>query len=272
MTNEPVGPGTDLPDFDADTAVTPLGEDRYGVTLLDRWNIVDGPNGGYLAAIMTRAMSETVAEPARALRSLTVHFLSRPRFAEAEVEVELLRTGRSLSTLQATLRQEGGITCRALAAFSVPWTPKDEWRAAMPDTARREGVPMDDRPVPVARNWRGVPIADAPFFSGDGSPRVGQWIRAARPRALDAIELVAIADAVPPAGFPAMTARTAMPTIDLTVHIRAPLPRPAEEAEELVYAEFTTVHVADGFAEEDGTVWSAGGVLLAQSRQLAITN
>ena len=65
MTNEPVGPGTDLPDFDADTAVTPLGEDRYGVTLLDRWNIVDGPNGGYLAAIMTRAMSETVAEPDR---------------------------------------------------------------------------------------------------------------------------------------------------------------------------------------------------------------
>ena len=80
-------------------------------------------------------MTRTVAEPARALRSLTVHFLARPRFDEAEVEVEVLRKGRSLSTLEASLRQDGKVVCRGLAAFSVPWTPKDEWRAKMPETA-----------------------------------------------------------------------------------------------------------------------------------------
>ncbi|MEZ5168714.1 MAG: DUF368 domain-containing protein [Acidimicrobiales bacterium] len=56
---------TDTPDFDVDTAVTPLGDGRYSAHLLDRWNIVAGPNGGYLAAILARAMTETVDDPSR---------------------------------------------------------------------------------------------------------------------------------------------------------------------------------------------------------------
>ena len=263
---------TDPPDFDTDTGVTDLGGGRYGTALSERWNIVDGPNGGYLAAIIARAMTETVDEPARALRSITVHFLTRPGFDEAEIDVDVLRSGRKLTTLEASLSQDGAIVCRAIAAFSLPWTAQEQWQATMPATAHAHGVAMSDRPAPpVADNWRGVPIADAPLFSGAGTPRVGQWIRAARPRPLDALELVAIADALPPAGFPAMTVPVAMPTIELTVHVRAPLPRPPEEAEALVYAEFTTAHVAEGFAGEDGEIWSAGGELLAQSRQLAIT-
>jgi hypothetical protein len=72
------------PDFDADTAVTALGAGRYGATLLERWNIAAGPNGGYLAAIIARAMTDTVDEPGRGLRSLTVHYLARPEFDEVE--------------------------------------------------------------------------------------------------------------------------------------------------------------------------------------------
>jgi acyl-CoA thioesterase len=260
-----------IPDFDADTAVTALGDDRYATTLLDRWNIVAGPNGGYLAALIARAMTETVGEPERGLRSITVHYLARPEFDDVEIAVDIVRAGRSLSTVQATMTQGERLICSSIAAFSVPWHSAETWSLPMSAHADAETAATEGPRPPVAQNWSGIPIIDAPFFSGEGSSRIGQWIRAARPRPLDAIELVAIADAIPPAGFPRMTQPAAMPTVDLTVHIRASLPLVDPPDDERVYAECTTHHVADGFADEDCHIWSADGRLLAQSRQLAIT-
>ena len=262
----------EIPDFDADTAVTHLGDHRYGTTLLERWNIVAGPNGGYLAALLARAMTHSIDEPARGLRTLTVHFLARPEFDDVEIAVDIIRAGRSLSTVQATMHQGDRIICSSIAAFSVPWTSTETWSLPMSSHAYDESRAADDGPrPPVHQNWSGEPIIDAPFFSGKGSARVGQWIRARRPRPLDAIELVAISDAIPPAGFPRMTTPAAMPSVDLTVHLRASFPLVDPPDDDRVYAECNTHHVADGFAEEDCHIWSSDGRLLAQSRQLAIT-
>ena len=260
-----------IPDFDADTTVVPLGDHRYGTTLLDRWNIAAGPNGGYLAALAARAMTHSVDDPERGLRSLTVHFLARPEFTDAEIAVAVLRVGRSLSTVQATMTQGDRIICSSIAAFSVPWESHETWSLPRSVHADDEGVDFDGPRPPVQQNWAGRPIVDAPFFSGEGTARVGQWIRAVTPRPLDAIELVAIADALPPAGFPRTTRPSAMPTVDLTVHIRASLPLVDPPADDRVYAECNTHHVAEGFADEDCHIWSSDGRLLAQSRQLAIT-
>jgi acyl-CoA thioesterase len=259
------------PDFDADTAVTTLDDHRYGTKLLGTWNIVAGPNGGYLAALMARAMTNSVNEPERGLRSITVHYLARPEFDDVEIDVNIVRAGRSLSTVQSTMRQGDRIILSSIAAFSKPWTSAETWSMPISAHATDAGVDMDGHRPAVAQNWAGVPIVDAPFFSGEGSPRVAQWIRAIKPRPLDAIELVAISDAVPPAGFPAMTTPAAMPTVDLTVHIRATLPLENPPQDDRVYAECNTHHVADGFADDDCHIWSADGRLLAQSRQLAIT-
>ncbi len=262
----------ELPDFDADTAVTPLGDNRFGTTLLDTWNIVAGPNGGYLAALIARSMTDTVDDASRGLRSLTVHYLARPEFDDVEIAVDVVRSGRSSSTLQATMTQGDRLICSSIAAFSVPWeSAVEDWSLPISSHAQDETFLGEGVRPPVHRNWAGVPIVDAPFFSGEGSPRVAQWIRAVKPRPLDAIELVAISDAIPPAGFPKMTERTAMPTVDLTVHIRASLPLDPAPEDDRVYAECNTHHVADGFADDDCHIWSANGQLLAQSRQLAIT-
>jgi hypothetical protein len=61
------------------------------------------------------------------------------------------------------------------------------------------------------------------------------------------------------------------PTIDLTVHFRAALPRtPDPDPEELCLARMRGRLIHEGFFEEDGHIWAADGTLLAQSRQLAI--
>ena len=259
------------PDFDADMTLTALGGHRYGTTLLDRWNIVAGPNGGYLAALIAKAMTDSIDEPSRGLRSITVHYLARAELDEAEIAVDIVRAGRSLSTVQATMHQGDRVICSSIAAFSVAWTSGDTWSLPLSPRAHDTGVDIEGTQPLVHQNWSGVPIVDAPFFSGRGSPRVAQWIRAIKPRPLDAIELVAISDAIPPAGFPAMKHRASMPTVDLTVHIRTSLPLDPPPDDDRVHAECNTHHVADGFADEDCHIWSADGRLLAQSRQLSIT-
>ena len=70
--------------------------------------------------------------------------------------------------------------------------------------------------------------------------------------------------------FPRITDHVAVPTIDLTVHIRSPLPHPGLADDDRVLALFRTDHAADGFIEEDGLIFAPDGTLLAQSRQLAI--
>ena len=64
---------------------------------------------------------------------------------------------------------------------------------------------------------------------------------------------------------PRLTALHAAPTIDLTVHFRAPLPYTGP-----LVARFTTRLARDGFFEEDGELWTPDGTLIAQSRQLAL--
>jgi acyl-CoA thioesterase len=60
-----------------------------------------------------------------------------------------------------------------------------------------------------------------------------------------------------------------VPTIDLTIHWRAPAgAAPGEHP--WVLGLFSTRLGAGGTWEEDGELWSEDGVLLAQSRQLAI--
>jgi acyl-CoA thioesterase len=66
--------------------------------------------------------------------------------------------------------------------------------------------------------------------------------------------------------FPYAERPLAAPTIELTVHFRAPLPA----AGEWVLGVFETKVARDGFFEEDGTLWTEDGELIAQSRQLAL--
>ncbi len=256
--------------FDTDTAVTLTAPGSYTAALAERWNVVLGPNGGYLAAVVARAMTEEVDDPARGLRSITVHYLRRPEFGPVSVDVEILRSGRSLSNLAATMRQDDRPICTALAAFSVPWESPVAWAREMPEQVEAALADPGWSPPTHIGNFDADLLVDGPLFSGTGSSRTAGWIRTVEPRPLDAIELVAISDALPPAIFPRVSDRMAVPTIDLTVHIRAPLPLAGLAVDDRIYAEFTTDHVADGFIEEDGTMWAPDGTLLAQSRQLAI--
>ncbi|HKA05041.1 MAG TPA: thioesterase family protein, partial [Acidimicrobiales bacterium] len=109
-----------------------------------------------------------------------------------------------------------------------------------------------------------------PPFSGASQAVAGGWIRlnpSEGTRAVDHVLVAALTDAWMPPIFTRVDARMGVPTIDLTIHFRAPLP--AGEAGWFLVL-FRSQMAADGFVEEDGEVWSADGRLLAHSRQLAV--
>ena len=66
-------------DFETDTAVVAVGDGAFAATISDAWAVPrGGPNGGYVAAIVLRAMEAAVADAGRAPRSLTLHYLRPP--------------------------------------------------------------------------------------------------------------------------------------------------------------------------------------------------
>lgn len=95
--------------FSALTAVTRDDTDRFSLDIDPSSFIARGPNGGYIAAVLLRALGARVADldgaSARSARSLTVHYPAAPSAGPAVVTTEVIRAGRSLVTGAARLTQ-----------------------------------------------------------------------------------------------------------------------------------------------------------------------
>jgi acyl-CoA thioesterase len=257
-----------------DSGVEPLGDGSYGV-LIDRgWWIHRGPNGGYVAAFLVRALEAEVGDQERMVRSTTIHYLRPPEAGPAQVDVVVQRAGRTLSTVTAELHQHGRLLALATAALATERDGTldfDELPA--PEAPDPESISPRDRAAPGAppqipmsarydqRHFIGTP----PFVAGPEA-LTGGWLRQADQGEVDVAALVAYTDAWSPAIF-SLGAFVPVPTIDLTVHVRRD---PAEFDTSWCLVRFRTNVAAGGFIEEDGEIWSRDGVLLAQSRQLAL--
>jgi acyl-CoA thioesterase len=256
--------------FDTDTALAEIGERRWRGEISERWFVGRGPNGGLLAAQATRAMLALAPEPEQEPRSLTVHYLAAPTAGPIEIEGRVERAGGSTTSVSLRFEQEGRTVALALGALAR-WRPEglDHLAAAPP------AVPPPEALEPVDPALAGLPpfVAnyDWRFAVEPGLPdpaRVGGWIKTADPRPVDHVSVAAFADAFFPAVFPVLGDFTAFaPTLDLTIHFRAPL---HELGDAWVLGAFRSRRAAGGFFEEDGELWTEGGLLIAQSRQLAM--
>jgi acyl-CoA thioesterase len=223
-------------------------------------------------AIVLRAMQQAVGDEARQPRSFTMHFLKPPVLGPLVVRPVVERAGRSLTSVSARLEQDGKAVGLALGAFSSAW----------PGPFLADGIdppavaPPEGRPPPPVREGGPAPkfidllsmqprFGDAPF-SGSAHGVVGGWLGLREQRPLDALAVALLSDAWFPAPWPRLQELAPAPTIDLTVHFRAPLPLP----DGLLLGRFESKLVRDGFFEEDGELWAEDGTLVAQSRQLGL--
>jgi acyl-CoA thioesterase len=254
--------------FATDTAVTRLGDGRYAATVSDGW-LIQNPNGGYLAALLVRAVLAEVGDPARRLRSITLHYLRPGQVGPCEVHVSVERVGRGMTTATARLVQDGKDALLAIVALGVDRDGPAHDDHPMPAVPPPEELERRDGPVAMTFRDRfdtRTTFGPEPFTERGTEAVTGGWIRFADDEPFDDVALVLLCDAWPPAVFAIAELPVGVPTIDLTVHLRhVPSGEPG-----WALVRFRTSVVADGYLEEDGEVWSADGRLLAHSRQLAV--
>jgi acyl-CoA thioesterase len=191
-----------------------------------------------------------------------------------EITVTTEREGGTVTFLSARMEQQGELQATALAVLADDLDATGFEEKQMPAVEPSEELYSPD-PTLVSgmptmfQNYSVRPALGDESFSG-GAPYSGVWIRAREPRLLDAPLAAAILDAWFPAPFIRLDRPVPAPTIDYTVHFRAPLPRPDATIADPYLATFRSGLARGGFFEEDGELWSQDGNLLAQSRQLAL--
>ncbi len=273
--------------FDRDTAVRRIedgtsgdararGETLFAADIAPGWRAGRGPHGGYLAAMLLRALTVAVDDPGRTPRSLTIHYTRSPEPGPIEIHTTVERQGRSLSTLSARMQQAGKVTALALAAFSVPWEapganelPMPE--LALPDAERRSTPKLFKGAPEFTHQLVMQPRVGAVPFAGSGAPmKIGGWIGLPEPRPVDPLSLALFCDAWFPPSFIALDSPAISPTVDLTIHFRQAISDCDCDPAALCLSIFDTRLLHDGLFEEDGVIWAADGTVLAQSRQLGI--
>ncbi|MFI1357713.1 thioesterase family protein [Streptomyces sp. NPDC020898] len=264
-------------EFDRDTAVTRRAPGVYDIDLSAGWTIINAVNGGYLLAVLGRALADAL--PHGDPFSISAHYLTASRPGPAVVRTDVVRTGRTLSTGTASLFQyddEGQEVerIRVLASYGDLGALPDDVRTtakppAMPPVEQCFG--SQDAPAPIPGSSA---ITDRLMLKLDpatlgwalGSPsgkgEMRAWFGLADGRDADPLSLLLAVDALPPTAFEIGLSGW-VPTVELTVHVRCrPAPGPLRVC-------ITTRNLAGGFLEEDAEVWDSADRLVAQSRQLA---
>lgn len=233
--------------------------------VFERWAVVRGPFGGYLAAMLAEAALEQTGWP---LRTLAIHFLDAPAPGPVDVAVEVTRRGRSSDGLALALDQGGRPMARALAV-SGAWREDEPAWLELPVPA----APPPEECRPIERVEGMVPFLDElEILWVDGGSPGGEsgaaynlaWTRTGDQ--LDQAVLAALGDVWLPPAFGKLGRPAIVPTLDLTLHFREGVPA----GEEWVLAEHRSDHAAGGTWTCDSVLWSREGRPLLQARQLAM--
>jgi len=250
-------------------AVEPLGDGRYRGDVTPEWFGPPGPNGGFVAALMLRAIRDEIADEERLPRSLTLHYLRPPAEGEAIIEVTVERSGGSASTCSARIVQDGQAVTLGLCVLSYDYEPAMSWAPGPPEVpppGEVESIPESMKNTPMFRQLDTRPVFGSRPFTGGEDAVAGGWVRAHGDDDMTS-ELVALyTDAWWPAPFSVMTTFAPAPTLELTIHFRA-RPQPGSA---MALVHFRADASIDGLFDEQGEVWDTNGRLLAQSSQLAL--
>lgn len=215
---------------------------RYGAHLPMTWAAPNVPQGGISLAAATRAMHESIGVDTMALRSVSCVFAAPVEAGEAEIDVTVLRRGRSVAQTIATVRSPGrdaGLT--AIAVFGTARPGFEFTDVAPPEFPDPMSLPRFRGPLPDgvdigpafpiwANHIEGRPVMGHPpwedyepstserqtFQHFDETPRRDDGT-------IDPLALVCLCDTMPGAVYERMGQPCDYdwygPSADLTVHI-----------------------------------------------------
>jgi len=266
------------------TTVTAVAPGRYAADLDDSWNLRPLPQGGVVTAVALRAIAEHLDDPTQRLRSLHTTFVGQVADGPLEVDVELLRRGRSMSQLRAELRNPGassghvttavhGSTRRGFDFVDLvpPVVPPPSECPSFRDPPPPEAPPFEPMPFWDRRVDGRAAIGHAPWeeYEPDRAERA-TWYRFDDPPVLpdgtlDPLALVVLVDFMPGAVRERIGPGPDWfaPSVDLTVHLLGPC------RSSWVLAHNRARVAADGYASLEMTLWDFGDDGAAPGRPVA---
>jgi len=252
--------------FDRATSVRRRDETTYDIELDLGWAIGGRPNGGYLMAMLARAGVDATGQPHPL--ALGAHFLRPPDGGAAEIRVDVVKRGRTVSNVRTTLWQHDKPCLDML--LTTGRLPADDPLHA--------GAPMPVLPPPDECRARAetdfrVELLDhvdvrldpdtVPFHGQTGDPVIRGWMAFHDGAPVDVLALTLAVDIAPPTVFRLGLMGWA-PTVELSCLLRG-----VPAAGWLAFEAKATL-VTGGWFDEEATVWDSAGQLVAQSRQLAL--
>lgn len=276
---------------DLELTADPVVPGRFTTQVSEPWMLVVVPQGGIVAAIAAKAMAAVLGDDAQVLRTLTAVFAGQVAGGPVEVDVQVLRRGRSMSQLGATVRNvgaEAGLTC--LAVFGGPRRGFDFTELAFPAVPPPEAVRGFRDPLPEGIEFE-FQRAPMPFWDAivesrpvigrapwepfeDGPAEVAYWYRLDHPPTLadgtlDPVAALVLCDTMPGSVGQKVGPDGGMwfgPSVDLTVQVLAPA------SPGWLLAHGRARHAGDGYASVDLALWDPapadGPRLVAYATQL----
>jgi hypothetical protein len=255
--------------FDQDISLVPDPATGFGTVVSANWSVNGIPDGGYLMALIARAMLHHGRRESTPI--LTANFISRCAPGEAVIHVEPIIQSARFDRLEGRLLQSGQEKVRMFGTFAdeksdclAERAEKSPPRiASFEDCIRIPKMPnysifhnMNTRLDPSCAGWMmGKNLS--------GTSEIKGWIQFEENRLLDIFSIVLIADAFPPAVLPSHGMVAWVPTLEFSINIRN-IPKTTR-----VKCVFRTHFISCGLLEEDGEIWDESGQIIAVSRQFA---
>ncbi|MFZ0666914.1 MAG: thioesterase family protein [Acidimicrobiales bacterium] len=272
--------------FAEDIVVERVGPGRYRATLDHGWDLVAVPQGGIIVSFGLRAAMAELGDPLQQLRTCTSVFAGQVAAGELDIDVTVLRSGRSATQMVTTVKNAGepaGTT--TLAVFGGLRKGPTFVDVSPPEVARPLDCPAYGEGVPEDYT---VHFVQFPFWervegrSALGHPSwedyvptgsdTGTWLRfidapRSKDGALDPLAVLTLADRMPgsigeylgPNREPYFA-----PSADLTVHLFEPA------TTEWILAHDRARWADDGWASAQTTLWSEDGTLIAYATQMML--
>ena len=263
--------------FQAALVLSKVSDNIFSFTPDPRYFVGNTPHGGYLLALMNKAMTQVLPHPS-AINS-NVYYLDRTEPESAELHVEVFRTSKGSSMGQVKLTQNNKITClySALCSDFDYMKGYSGLNTSLPEIMKT--VKQNDFKV---MNYENLGLGSTPSFikqlNMSVHPDHAWWDRdissdAAEARCSAYLELEGgiadtfvlsyLADILPPVVQNKYGSLGWIPTLALTCNIRQ-LPQT-----NLLFIDGLAKDISNGYFEQDCYIWDMNGNLVATSRQLA---
>ncbi|MCU1366227.1 MAG: acyl-CoA thioesterase-like protein [Ilumatobacteraceae bacterium] len=271
--------------FASATTVARSGEGTYRGAVDESWTLRPLPQGGLMTAVALRAMEDALGDPAQCLRTMHTLFVGQVAQGELEIEVDVLRRGRSMSHVRAEIRNPGAASGHiTTAVFGRVRDGFEFTELRRPDVPAPDDCPsFRDPPPPGTPVWTPMPFwatrvegraalgvapwevvehrtaEQATWYRLDDPPWLDDGVR------IDPLSIVMLADIMPGAIGQRLgpTARPWFgPSVDLTVHVFGDCHSP------WVLAHNTARWAGDGYASIDQAIWD-GDRLIAYATQVS---